>query len=192
MNRLEERILRDGIVKEGNVLKVGGFLNHLIDVELMDWIGQEFKRRFEGVQVDKILTIESSGIAIAMMAAHYFNVPVLYAKKNPKVVTLDDDKYMADAFSFTHKVTNHVLVTKSYLSKGEKVLVIDDFLANGAALIALSSIIEQAGAELVGVGIAIEKGMQGAGDRFRANGLRIESIALIDEMDASTNTVKFR
>lgn len=192
MNLLEERILRDGVVKEGNVLKVGGFLNHLVDVDLIDWMGQEFKRRFEGVQVDKILTIESSGIPIAMMAARYFRVPVLYAKKNPRVVTLDDDKYMADAFSFTHKINNHVIVTKSYLQKGEKVLVIDDFLANGAALVALSSIIQQAGAELVGAGIAIEKGMQGAGDRFRANGLKVESLALIDEMDAQTNTIKFR
>lgn len=192
MNRLEERILRDGVVKEGNVLKVGGFLNHVIDVDLMDWMGQEFKRRFEGLQVDKILTIESSGIAIATMAGHYFHVPVLYAKKNPRIVTMDDDKYVADAFSFTHKVTNHVIVTKTYLNPGEKILVIDDFLANGAALTALSSIIEQAGAELVGVGIAVEKGMQGAGDRFRANGMRIESLALIDEMDAETNTIKFR
>ncbi|MCQ2136972.1 MAG: xanthine phosphoribosyltransferase [Bacteroidales bacterium] len=191
MNFLEEKILSDGIVKEGNILKVDSFLNHQIDIELMRQIGQEFQRRFEGERITKILTIEASGIAIASVAAMYFNVPVLFAKKTQSV-NVDGDKYSAEAFSFTHKCTNKVFVSKKYLSPDDRVLIIDDFLALGSALIALTDIVEQAGATIVGIGIAVEKGFQDGGDIMRKKGYRLESIAIVDQMDAASGTVKFR
>lgn len=191
MNFLEEKILSDGIVKEGNILKVDSFLNHQIDIELMRQIGQEFQRRFEGERITKILTIEASGIAIASVAAMYFDVPVLFAKKTQSV-NVDGDKYSAEAFSFTHKCTNKVFVSKKYLSPDDRVLIIDDFLALGSALIALTDIVEQAGATIVGIGIAVEKGFQDGGDIIRKKGYRLESIAIVDQMDAASGTVKFR
>ncbi len=192
MNFLEEKILADGIVKEGNILKVDNFLNHLIDMDIMDQIAQEFKRRFNDKEVTKILTIEASGIAIACTTARYFgNVPVLFAKKSHSV-NVDDDKYTAQAYSFTHKQMNQVFVSKRYLSAGDKVLIIDDFMAQGSAMLALTSLVEQAGAEVVGIGIAIEKGVQEGGELIRAKGFQLESIAIVDDMQASPRTIKFR
>ena len=158
MNFLEERILKGGIVKEGNVLKVDSFLNHQMDVALLDEIGKEFYRRFKDAGITKILTIEASGIAIAYAAAHHFGLPFVFAKKS-KSVNIDGDVYVADVESFTHKCTNHVIVSKKFLHEGEKVLIIDDFLAKGAALLGLTDIVKQSGAHLVGAGIAIEKGI---------------------------------
>ena len=163
MNFLEERIARDGIVKEGNVLKVDSFLNHQMDAALLDEIGAELYRRFQDAGVTKILTIEASGIAIAYAAARYFGVPFVFAKKS-KSVNIDDDLYSAEVESFTHKCTNRVIVSKRFLQKGERVLIIDDFLANGCALLGLISIVEAAGAQVVGIGIAVEKGFQDGGE----------------------------
>ena len=191
MNRLEERIAKDGIVREGNVLKVDSFLNHQIDIHLLDWMGGEFKRRFEGVEVSKILTIEASGIGIACIAARYFGVPVLFAKKTPSV-NVDDDKYYSEVASFTHKCVNHVFVSKKYLSPDDKVLIIDDFLAHGAALGGLTDLVHQAGATVSGIGIAIEKGFQDGGRIIRSKGYHLESLAIVDAMDARTGTITFR
>lgn len=191
MNFLEEKILRDGIIKEGNILKVDSFLNHQIDIDIMDQIAKEFQHRFAGTEVTKILTIEASGIAIASVAAMRFNVPVLFAKKSPSV-NVDDDKYAAMAYSFTHKCNNQVFVSKKYLSPDDKVLIVDDFMALGSAMLALTDIVEQAGAKVVGIGIAIEKGIQDGGDIIRKKGYHLESIAIVDEMDAATHTIKFR
>ena len=191
MNFLEERILRDGIVKEGNVLKVDCFLNHQMDVALLDEIGRELYRRFRDCGVTKILTIEASGIAIAYAAARCFGVPFVFAKKS-KSVNIDADVYSAEVESFTHKCTNRVIVSKKYLHAGERVLILDDFLANGCALNGLISIVEEAGAEVVGIGIAIEKGFQDGGAKIRARGYRLESLAIVDAMDAATKTVAFR
>ena len=187
MNFLEERIIKDGIVREGNVLKVDSFLNHQIDVPLLEQMGAEFKKRFAGKEITKILTIEASGIGIACIVARYFNVPVLFAKKSQSV-NVDGDKYCADVYSFTHKCTNHVFVSK----KGEKILIIDDFLANGAALLGLTEICRQAQAEVVGIGIAIEKGFQDGGKIIREKGFQLESIAIVDAMDAKTGKITFR
>lgn len=191
MNFLEERILKDGVVREGNVLKVDSFLNHQIDISLLEQIGAELKKRFANKEVTKILTIEASGIGIACIVARYFNVPVLFAKKSQSV-NIDGDKYSADVYSYTHKCMNHVFVSKKYLSKDEKVLIIDDFLANGAALLGLTEIVHQAGAEVAGIGIAIEKGFQDGGKIIRGKGFQLESIAIVDAMDASTGTITFR
>lgn len=191
MNFLEERIMKDGIVREGNVLKVDSFLNHQIDISLLEQMGQEFKKRFAGKTVTKILTIEASGIGIACIVARYFGVPVLFAKKTQSV-NVDGDKYQADVESFTHKCTNHVFVSKRYLSKDDKVLIIDDFLARGSALIGLTEIVKQAGAEVVGIGIAIEKGFQEGGQLIRSKGFQLESLAIVDSMDATNGTIKFR
>ena len=191
MNFLEERIMKDGIVREGNVLKVDSFLNHQIDISLLEQMGQEFKKRFAGKTVTKILTIEASGIGIACIVARYFGVPVLFAKKTQSV-NVDGDKYQADVESFTHKCTNHVFVSKRYLSKDDKVLIIDDFLARGSALIGLTEIVKQAGAEVVGIGIAIEKGFQEGGKLIRSKGFQLESLAIVDSMDAANGTIKFR
>lgn len=192
MNFLEEKILADGIVKEGNILKVDNFLNHLIDMNVMDQIAQEFKRRFDGKEVTKILTIEASGIAIACTAAKYFgNVPVLFAKKSHSV-NVDDDKYTAQAYSFTHKQMNQVFVSKRYLSAEDKVLIIDDFMAQGSAMLALTDLVHQAGATVVGIGIAIEKGVQEGGELIRSKGYQLESIAIVDEMTANPRSIKFR
>ena len=191
MNFLEERILRDGVVKPGNVLKVDSFLNHQIDVALLDEIAMELKRRFAGAPITKVLTIESSGIAIACSVAREFGVPVLFAKK-AKTVNLDGEMYVAEVESFTHKKTNKVIVAKKFLSKDDHVLIVDDFLANGCALQGLISIVDSAGAEVVGCGIVVEKGFQEGGYRIRNLGFRLESLAIIESMDDKTGEIIFR
>ena len=191
MNFVEERIKKDGIIKQGNVLKVDNFLNHQIDVALVDEIAREFKRRFADAQVTKVLTIEASGIAIACAVAREFGVNVVFAKKS-KSVNLDGESYVAEVESFTHKKTNQVIVSKKYLSEGDRVLIVDDFLANGCALQGLISLVDAAGAEVVGCGIVIEKGFQEGGHRIRNLGFRLESLAIIESMDAETGTITFR
>ena len=191
MNFLEKRISEDGIVKEGNVLKVDSFLNHQMDVSLLDRIGEEFYNRFKDAGITKILTIEASGIAIAYSAARYFKVPFVFAKKS-KTINIDGDVYSAEVESFTHKCTNHVIVSKKFLHKGERILIIDDFLANGCALMGLIEIVKSADAEVAGIGIAIEKGFQDGGERIRRLGYRVESLAIVDSMDCENKTVKFR
>lgn len=191
MNFLEERILKDGIVKEGNVLKVDSFLNHQMDVKLFDEIGAEFKRRFDGVQVDKILTIEASGIGIACMVARHFDVPVIFAKKS-KSVNIDGDVFVTEVESFTHKCKNQIMVSKKFLKPGENILIIDDFLANGCALQGLISIVSSAGANVAGIGIVIEKGFQQGGQIIRNLGYHLESLAIVEEMNAETGEIRFR
>ena len=191
MNFLEERIAKDGIVKEGNVLKVDSFLNHQMDIRLFDEMGAEFKRRFADASINKILTIEASGIGIACIAARHFDVPVVFAKKS-KSINIDGDMYIAEVESFTHKCKNQVIVSKKFLSENDHVLIIDDFLANGCALQGLISIINQAGGTVEGIGIAIEKGFQNGGNIIRNLGYQLESLAIVDSMDAATGTVKFR
>lgn len=182
MKILEERILKDGKVKSGNVLKVGGFLNQLIDQQLLDEIGKEISALFCGQNITKILTIEASGIAIACAAAHYVQAPVLFAKKS-KTINISSDCYCAEVYSFTHKVSKVIMVEKDFISKDDRVLIVDDFLANGAAINGLMSIVEQAGATLVGCAVAIEKGFQGGGDALRNSGINVQSLALIDSMN---------
>lgn len=191
MNFLEERIVRDGIVKEGNVLKVDSFLNHQMDIPLFEQIGEEFKRRFDGVKVDKILTIEASGIGIACITARYFDVPVVFAKKS-KSINIDGDVYTAAVESFTHKCTNQIMVSRKFLHEGERLLIIDDFLANGCALQGLLSVAAAAGAEVAGIGIVIEKGFQPGGQKLREQGYYLESLAIVDGMNAETGDVQFR
>ena len=191
MNFLEERILRDGVVKPGNVLKVDSFLNHQMDIDLLEQIGQEFHRRFADQKITKVLTIESSGIAIAYPVAKAFNVPMVFAKK-AKSLNLDGEMYTAEVQSFTHGKVNRVIVSKKFLSPEDRVLIIDDFLANGCALQGLISIVDSAGAEVVGLGIAIEKGFQDGGWRIRNLGYRLESLAIVESMDAETGNVVFR
>ena len=191
MNFLEERIVKDGIVKEGNVLKVDSFLNHQMDVQLLDQIGQAFYKKFADKNVTKILTIETSGIAIAYAAAKYFGVPFVFAKKS-KSVNLDGDLYTAQVESFTHKNKNTVIVSKKFLSPDDNVLLIDDFLANGCALQGLISIVKDAGAQVAGIGIAVEKGFQVGGRLIRNLGYDLLSLAIVDGMDASTGEIFFR
>ena len=191
MNFLEERILRDGIVKEGNVLKVDSFLNHQMDISLFEQMGEEFKKRFAGKEINKIVTIEASGIGIACVVAKYFNVPVVFAKKS-KSINIEGDMYVAEVESFTHKCKNQVIVSKKFLSPEDKVLIIDDFLANGCALQGLISIITEAGASVEGIGIAIEKGFQMGGKLIRNLGYQLESLALVDSMNADTKEIVFR
>ena len=191
MNFLEEKILRSGVVKEGNVLKVDSFLNRQLDVELLDRMGKEFYDRFKDRPITKVLTIEASGIAIACFAARYFGVPVVFAKKS-KSVNIDDDMYTAQVESFTHKNTNQVIVSKKFLNADDRVLIVDDFLANGCALKGLISITESAGAKVEGIGIAIEKGFQGGGDLIRGLGYRLESLAIVESMNANDGMVYFR
>lgn len=191
MNFLEERIIKDGIIKPGNVLKVDSFLNHQMDVGLLDEIGREFHRRFKNEKITKVLTIEASGIAIAYPVAREFNVPLVFAKK-AKSVNIDGDVYIAEVESFTHKNKNQVIVSKKYLSSEDNVLIIDDFLANGCALQGLISIVESAGANVAGLGIAIEKGFQIGGRVIRNLGYRLESLAIVDSMDAENGTITFR
>ena len=188
MKILEDRILRDGKVKPGNVLKVGGFLTHLIDQQLLDEIGKEISALFCGQSITKILTIEASGIAIACAAAHYVQAPVLFAKKS-KTINISSDCYCAEVYSFTHQVTNAIMVEKDFLCADDRVLIVDDFLANGAAIAGLMSIVEQAGATLVGCAVAIEKGFQGGGDALREKGVNVQSLALIDSMDDNGNII---
>lgn len=191
MNFLEERIQKDGIVKEGNVLKVDSFLNHQMDIELFEQMGEEFARRFRDAQIDKILTIEASGIGIACIVARYFHVPVVFAKK-AKSVNLEGEMYIAEVESFTHKCKNQVIVSKKYLAPGERILIIDDFLANGCALQGLISIVKEAGATVEGIGIAIEKGFQVGGRVIRNLGYHLESLAIIEDMDAASGKIRFR
>ena len=191
MNFLEERILRDGIVKEGNVLKVDSFLNHQMDISLFEQMGEEFKKRFAGKEINKIVTIEASGIGIACVVAEYFNVPVVFAKKS-KSINIEGDMYVAEVESFTHKCKNQVIVSKKFLSPDDKVLIIDDFLANGCALQGLISIITEAGASVEGIGIAIEKGFQMGGKLIRNLGYQLESLAIVDSMNADTKEIVFR
>lgn len=191
MNFLEERIVKDGIVKEGNVLKVDSFLNHQMDINLFNQMGAEFKKRFEGKNINKILTIEASGIGIACVVAMHFNVPVVFAKKS-KSINIDGDMYIAEVESFTHKCKNQVIVSKKFLNEDDHVLIIDDFLANGCALQGLISIINQAGGTVEGIGIAIEKGFQNGGNIIRNLGYQLESLAIVDSMDAEKGTITFR
>ena len=190
MNFLEERIVKDGIVKEGNILKVDSFLNHQMDTQLFRQMGEEFKKRFDGKPINKILTIEASGIGIACVVAMSFNVPVVFAKKS-KSVNIDGDMFVTEVESFTHKNKNQVIVSKKFLSPDDHVLIIDDFLANGCALQGLISIVLEAGASVEGIGIAIEKGFQSGGRIIRNLGYHLESLAIVDSMDASSGTVVF-
>ncbi len=191
MNFLEERIVKDGIVKEGNVLKVDSFLNHQMDIRLFDQIGEEFKKRFEGTPINKILTIEASGIGIACVAARQFDVPVIFAKKS-KSINIEGEVYVAEVESFTHKCKNQVIVSKKFLNPDDNVLIIDDFLANGCALQGLISIVTSAGANVAGIGIVIEKGFQTGGQIIRNLGYHLESLVIVDEMDAATGNIIFR
>ena len=191
MNFLEERIIKDGVIKPGNVLKVDSFLNHQMDISIMDQLGDEFKRRFAGKNINKILTIEASGIAIACSVARAFGVPLVFAKKS-KSVNIDGDMYVAEVESFTHKNKNQVIVSKKFLSPDDHVLIIDDFLANGCALQGLISITEAAGATVEGLGIAIEKGFQFGGRSIRNLGYHLESVAIVESMDAETGEIVFR
>ena len=191
MNFLEERIAKDGIVKEGNVLKVDSFLNHQMDIRLFDEMGAEFIRRFADANINKILTIEASGIGIACIAARHFDVPVVFAKKS-KSINIDGDMYVAEVESFTHKCKNQVIVSRKFLGPEDHVLIIDDFLANGCALQGLISIVTEAGGTVEGIGIAIEKGFQNGGRIIRNLGYHLESLAIVDSMDASTGSITFR
>ena len=191
MKELEDRIRQDGIVKAGDVLKVDAFLNHQCDVELFDHMGAEWARLFEGVPINKILTIEASGIGIACIAAQHFgNVPVVFAKK-AQSINLDGEQYSTTIYSFTKKREFPVIVGRRFLSPGDHVLIIDDFLANGCALEGLIAIVESAGATVEGIGIAIEKGFQGGGDKLRADGYRVESLAKLVGMDCETGELTF-
>ena len=191
MNFLEERILKDGIVKEGNVLKVDSFLNHQMDIKLFKQMGEEFKKRFADKNINKIMTIEASGIGIACVVASYFDVPVVFAKKSQSI-NIDGDVYVAEVESFTHKNKNQVIVSKRFLGPEDHVLIIDDFLANGCALQGLISIVAQAGGTVEGIGIAVEKGFQSGGRMIRNLGYQLESLAIVESMDAATGNVKFR
>ena len=191
MNFLEERIQKDGVVKEGNVLKVDSFLNHQMDIELFEKMGEEWKRRFAGKPINKVVTIEASGIGIACIVAKYFGTPVVFAKKS-KSINIDGDMYVAEVESFTHKCKNQVIVSKKFLSPDDHVLIIDDFLANGCALQGLISIVNSAGATVEGIGVAIEKGFQIGGQTIRNLGYQLESLAIVDAMDAETGSITFR
>lgn len=191
MNFLEQRILKDGVVKPGNVLKVDSFLNHQMDIALLDQIGKAFYARFADKKITKVLTIEASGIAIAYPVAREFGVPLVFAKKS-KSINIDGDMYVAEVESFTHKKKNQVIVSKKFLASDDHVLIIDDFLANGCALQGLISIVESAEATVEGLGIAIEKGFQDGGYRLRNLGYQLESLAIVDAMDAETGHITFR
>ena len=191
MNFLEERIAKDGVVKPGNVLKVDSFLNHQMDPRLMVRMAEEFKRRFAGKPINKILTIEASGIGIAAFVALVFDAPLVFAKKS-KSINIDGEMYVAEVESFTHKNKNQVIVSKKFLNENDHVLIIDDFLANGCALQGLIQIAESAGATVEGCGIAIEKGFQIGGRVIRNLGYQLESLAIVDAMDAETGTITFR
>ena len=191
MKLLEERIRKDGVVKEGNILKVDSFLNHQMDIALFNQMGEEFRRLFADCPINKILTIEASGIGIAAIVAQHFNVPVVFAKK-AQSVNLDGEMYTTKIESFTHKRTYDVIVSKKFLSSDDHILVIDDFLANGCAVDGLIDLIQSAGATVEGVGIAIEKGFQTGGQLIRDKGIRVESLAISESMDAATGEIVFR
>ena len=191
MTFLEERIVKDGVIKEGNVLKVDSFLNHQMDVELFNEMGKEWKKRFAGKNITKILTLEASGIGIACIAAQHFGVPVVFAKKS-KSINLDGEVYSVAVESFTHKNTNNVIVSKKFLNEGDHLLLIDDFLANGCALQGLIQIAHAAGATVEGIGIAVEKGFQIGGQIIRNLGYQLESLAIVEEMNWETGEIKFK
>ena len=191
MQLLKDRIRKDGKIKSGDVLKVDSFLNHQMDIKLFEEIGKEFKRRFSDVSINKILTIEASGIGIACIVAQYFDVPVVFAKKS-KTKNIAGDVYTTKVESFTHGKVYDIMVAKEFLGAGDKVLLIDDFLANGKALEGLAAVVKDSGAELVGAGIGIEKGFQPGGDRLRADGIRVESLAIVESMDEKTGSIRFR
>lgn len=191
MQLLKNRIRKDGKIKEGNVLKVDSFLNHQMDVKLFQEIGKEFKRRFEGEEITKILTIEASGIGIACVAAEVFDVPVVFAKKT-QTKNIAGDVYTTKVESFTHGRVYDIIVSREFLGKGDKVLLIDDFLANGKALEGLAELVKKSGAELVGAGVVIEKGFQVGGDIIRSKGIHLESLAIVESMDEKTGEVVFR
>ena len=191
MKLLEDRIRRDGKVREGNVLKVDSFLNHQMDIGLLNEIGKEFRRLFPEPEINKILTIEASGIGIACIAAQYFGVPVVFAKKN-KTKNIAGGVYTTKVESFTHGRNYDIMVSRDFLGKGDKVLLIDDFLANGKALEGLISLSEEAGAEVIGAGVVIEKGFQSGGEAIRKRGIHLESLAIVDGMDEKTGEITFR
>lgn len=189
MQLLEERIRKDGIVKPGNILKVDSFLNHQMDIPFINELGKEFKRRFADAPITKILTIEASGIGIACLVAQHFNVPVIFAKK-AQSLNLDGEMYCTKVQSFTHKRVYDVILSKKFLSAEDHVLIIDDFLANGCALQGLMEIVKESGAVLEGAGIVVEKGFQNGGDSLREQGIRVESLAIVDSM--TDDSVSFR
>jgi xanthine phosphoribosyltransferase len=191
MKLLEERIQKDGVVKPGNVLKVDSFINHQMDIELISEMGKEWKRLFAEKDINKILTIEASGIGIACIAALHFNVPVVFAKKTQSI-NLDGEMYTAEVESFTHKNKNQVIVSKKFLNENDRVLIIDDFLANGCALQGLIQIVQAAGASVEGIGIAVEKGFQAGGKIIRNLGYQLESLAIVDGMNDETGEIMFR
>jgi len=191
MKLLQERIKKDGNVKNGNVLKVDSFLNHQMDIELFNEIGKEFKRIFADCNITKILTIEASGIGIACITAQYFNVPVVFAKK-AQSINIDGEVYSTKIESFTHKKTYDVIVSKKFLEAEDRILIIDDFLANGCALAGLIDLVRSAGASVEGIGIVIEKGFQNGGDMIRSMGVRLESLAILESMNAEDGTIEFR
>ena len=191
MQLLKDRIRKDGKIKEGNVLKVDSFLNHQMDVKLFQEIGKEFKRRFADEEITKILTIEASGIGIACVAAEVFDVPVVFAKKT-QTKNIAGDVYTTKVESFTHGRVYDIIVSKEFLGKGDKVLLIDDFLANGKALEGLAELVTKSGAELVGAGVVIEKGFQVGGDIIRSKGIHLESLAIVESLDEKTGEVVFR
>ena len=191
MKLLENRIRKDGVVKEGNVLKVDSFLNHQMDIELFNEMGKEFRRLFQGKHVDKILTIEASGIGIACIAAQYFGVPVVFAKKSSSI-NIDGDVYATRVESFTHKRVYNVIVSQKYLGTEDHVLIIDDFMANGCAALGLIEFVQSAGGTVEGVGIAVEKGFQEGGQKIRDMGIQVESLAIVESMNAETGEIEFR
>ena len=191
MELLKERIRKDGKVKEGNVLKVDSFLNHQMDIHLFQEIGKEFQKRFQGEEINKILTIEASGIGIACIVAQSFDVPVVFAKKT-QTKNIAGDTWTTKVESFTHGRIYDIIVAKEFLGKGDKVLIIDDFMANGKALEGLAELVTMSGAELVGAGIVIEKGFQPGGDELRRKGIRVESLAIIESMNDKTGEIVFR
>lgn len=191
MKLLEERIRKDGVVKEGQVLKVDSFINHQMDINLFNEMGKEFKRLFADKEINKILTIEASGIGIACIVAQHFDVPVVFAKK-AKSINLDGEMYTTKIESFTHKKVYDVIVSKKFLSKEDRVLIIDDFLANGCAVIGLVDLVRSAGATVEGVGIAVEKGFQQGGKILREKGLKVESLAIVESMNHETGEITFR
>ena len=191
MKLLEERIKKDGIIKEGNVLKVDSFLNHQMDIDLFNEMGKEFKRLFADKPINKILTIEASGIGIACVVAQHFGVPVLFAKKTQSI-NIDGEVYSTKIESFTHKKVYDVIVSKKYIGPEDHILIIDDFLANGCAMEGLIDLVQSAGATVEGIGIVIEKGQQKGGDMIRSKGLHLESLAIIEDMDCVNKTITFR
>ncbi len=190
MQLLKERILAEGQLFPGNILKVDKFLNHQVDVHLLDEIGKEFRRIYADSDINKILTIEASGIGIACIAAMHFDCPVVFAKKS-KSINISNDFYQCDVMSYTHNNLNHVIVSKDFIGPEDKVLIIDDFLANGCALNGLIEIVKTAGAELVGCGIVIEKGFQTGGKALRDRGIRVESLAIVESMNPETGEIVF-